>query len=406
MNWTKQFARRTAHMKRTAVREILKLTAQPDMISFAGGLPAPELFPVAEIERASASVLRTIGSRSLQYGETEGVGELRDWIACGFGRPGAQVERNNVVIVSGGQQGLDLLGRVLLDEGDRVVVENPTYLALLSAWRPSGAEFLPVAADHDGMRVDELEPLFRQGPKALYALPNFQNPQGTTLSAERRVKLVELARAHGVGLVEDDPYGELRYDGEPLPHLFHLDAGHGPTDKLAGNVVFVGTFSKVLVPGLRLGWVIGPEELIDKVVQAKQAADLHTSTFNQYLVLTLLREGLLEKRLPQLRAAYRARRDAMLAGLERHFPPEVKWTRPAGGMFLMVTLPNELNAMTLLQDALQHKVAFVPGEEFHLHGAGRNTFRLNFSNSPPALIEEGIVRLGSLLKKTLAGRLH
>ena len=420
MNWQHRFAGRTHQMKRTAVRELLKLTAQPGMISFAGGLPAPELFPIDQVKHAAEAVLSRIGQQALQYGETEGVAELRDWIAAQFSHSQFRLTRANVGIVSGGQQALDLIGRVLLDEQDKVVVENPTYLALLSAWRPLGVQFLPVQSDANGMRVDELESLLQERPKLIYTLPNFQNPQGTTLDLERRVKLVELSRQHDVGLVEDNPYGELRYSGDPLPHLIDLDVQAGcsgtresfadggtvrtetprflPCD---GNVIYVGTFSKVLMPGLRVGWVIAAEPVIEKMVQAKQAADLHTSTLNQYIALELLRNGVLEQQIPLLRQAYRVRRDAMLVALQKHFPADVTWTRPDGGMFLMVTLPMELSAAEVLQASIPHNVAFVPGEDFHLNGAGQNTFRLNFSNARPDLIDEGIKRLGNVLKRLI-----
>ncbi len=382
-------------MKRSAVRELLKLTAQPGMISFAGGLPAPELFPVEAVRRAADAALALRGGSALQYGETEGLAELRDWIAARFSRTDAPLDRSRVAIVSGAQQGLDLLGRVLLDPGDAVVVENPTYLALLSAWRPLGARFLPVPSDARGMRVDELESLLRQRPKLIYVTPTFQNPQGTTLTLERRVRLVELAHRYDVALIEDDPYGELRYEGESLPSLFDLAGRARGHD---GSVIHVGTFSKTLAPGLRVGWALAAPEVIDQLTLAKQAADLHTSTLNQGMVLELLREGALAGHLPRLRDAYRQRRDAMLAALEAHLPPSVRWTRPEGGMFLLVTLPLGWSGAELLKQALARNVAFVPGEDFHLDGAGRNTFRLNFSNATPERIEEGVKRLGEALR--------
>jgi 2-aminoadipate transaminase len=405
MDWSSTFARRTALMRRSAVREILKLTAQPDMISFAGGLPAPDLFPLPEVREAVATVLATRGQQALQYGETEGVAELRDAIAQRFSRPAFRVRRDNVAIVSGGQQGLDLIGRILIDEGDTVVVENPTYLALLSAWRPLGAHFEAVGSDADGMQVEALEELLRKKPKLIYATPTFQNPQGTTLSASRRRKLAALLRHHGVGLLEDNAYGELRYSGEHLPHVFELDAAHGgqgADGALDSRVIYVGTFSKVLMPGLRVGWVIADAQVIDKLVQAKQAADLHTATLNQHLVLQLIESGLLERHMESLCAAYRTRRDLMLTAIARHFPHEARWTRPDGGMFLMVTMPPDFDAVAVLKQALVHKVAYVPGEEFFVGGAGRNTFRLNFSNARPEQIEHGIERLGCVLKDSLS----
>lgn len=400
MDWTTQFADRTALSRRSAVRELLKLTAQPDMISFAGGLPAPELFPIEAVKAAASEVLSEVGQQALQYGETEGVAALRDELAAQFSRAHFTVRRENVAIVSGAQQGLDLLGRVLLNDGDAVIVENPTYLALLGAWRPLGVRFVPVPSDADGMDVSALEPLLRERPKLIYTIPTFQNPQGTTLSLARRHKLAELLSRYPVGMLEDNPYGELRYSGDVLPHLFELTARNDVTGRLSGPVIYSGTFSKVLAPGMRVGWIVADEAVIDKVVMLKQAADLHTSTLNQYIVLALLREGVVEQQLPKLRSAYRERRDLMLAAIEQHFPTGVTWTRPDGGLFLMVTLPARLDATTVLKDALAEHVAFVPGEEFHLQG-GRNTFRLNFSNARPERIALGIERLGAVLRRAL-----
>ena len=375
MNWPNLFAQRTRHMKRSAIRELLRCTARPEMISFAGGLPGSDLFPVDEVREATAKVLKEHPVTALQYGETEGVAALRDWLANQFSRPGFQLGRQNVLIVSGAQQGLDALGRVLLNEGDVVAVENPTYLALLSAWRPLMPRFVT--------------PMDSEGAKVIYVIPNFQNPQGTSLDAAERKKLIEHARTSGAAVVEDDPYRELSYDGDLPPTMIELDGGQ--------NVVYTSTFSKVIAPGLRVGWVIGHEALIEKLVQAKQGMDLHTSTFNQLLVLELLRRGIWEKQIPRLRGAYRERRDAMLQALEKHFPKDVHWTRPAGGMFLMVHLPPRLSAAELLPACLEKNVAFVPGEEFYLNGAGKNTLRLSFSNASPERIAEGIRRLASLI---------
>src|SRR5581483_2209316 len=285
MNWNTIFAKRTRWMRRNAMRELLKVTLQPEVISFAGGLPAAELFPMQRVREAVKQVLDTVGPQALQYGQTEGVGGLRDWIARQF-----RVQRENVLITSGAQQALDLIGRVLLNEGDRVIVENPTYLALLSAWRPLGVEFLPAPSDTDGMRVDGLEPLWPRQPKCIYLTPNFQNPQGTTLTLARRERLIELARKHGMAVVEDNPYGELRYSGASLPHLFEID----------GNVVIhTGSFSKVLMPGLRVGWVVAAQEVIDKLGQARQGADLPTTTLNRHFALELATTGGLEEFVPR-----------------------------------------------------------------------------------------------------------
>jgi 2-aminoadipate transaminase len=397
MNWEQMYAKRTHRMKRSAIRELLKVIRRPEVISFAGGLPAAELFPIPQVKEAVNAVLDRLGGKSLQYGETEGVPELREWIAREFSRNGTQVSVENVLITTGAQQALDLVGRVLLDEGDRAVVESPTYLALLSAWRPYAGGFLAVPSDDDGMRVDALPELLKKRPKLIYVTPNFQNPQGTTLTVERREKLVNLLQEYGVALLEDNPYGELRYEGKPLPHLLEIEGRQGQSSGFPDHVIYSGTFSKVLMPGLRVGWVIASRELIDKLGMAKQAADLHTSTICQHAALELLRRGFLEEFVPVLCENYGQRRDAMLAALEKHFGSNAKWTRPDGGMFLLVTLPSKCDTTEMLSRALEQNVAYVPGEEFHLNGDGRNTMRLNFSNARPEQIEEGIRRLAMVI---------
>lgn len=401
MNILPRFATRTSEMRRSTIRETLKVIARPGMISFAGGIPASELFPVAEIAAATAAVLKQRGEQALQYGQTEGVPELRDWIAARHSRPQFQVRRENVMIVTGSQQALDLIGRVFLDEDDQVLVENPTYLAALTAWRPLRPKFVPMPSDLDGTCVEEIGPLLKHNPKLLYSIPNFQNPQGTTLSLPRRKRLIQLLHETQTVLIEDNPYGELRYSGEALPHLLELDAHNAVNGELHTRVLYLGTFSKVLAPGFRVGWVIAPTEIIDKLVQAKQATDLHTSTFCQFVILELLEHGVLEQQIPRLCTDYSRRRDAMLAAMAEHFPEDITWTRPDGGMFLFVTLPNYMDAARLLKRAIECNVAFIPGEDFHVDGRGQNTLRLNFSNATPPRIAEGIARLGSLLKEEL-----
>jgi 2-aminoadipate transaminase len=387
MNWDQCFAQRTALMRRSAIRELMKATAREDVISFAGGLPAAELFPIPRVKSALMAVLDEFNGQALQYSATEGLPELRDWLARRYSNRGIRVQRENVLITTGGQQALDLIGRILLDSGDRVIVENPTYLALLSAWHPTGAEFLPVGCDADGMRMDELEFLAQRKPKVIYCVPNFQNPQGTTLSLARRKRLVELAQEQSIAIVEDDPYGELRYSDEALPNIADY----------FNQVIHVGTFSKVLMPGLRVGWVIAPEAVIEKLTQAKQSADLHTSTLNQHLALELAGKGFLETFLPVLRQNYGERRNAMLDALAKYFPKSATWTRPEGGMFLLVTLPRHINTSELLPAALEQGVAYVPGEEFHLNGEGKNTLRLSFANAGRERIETGIKTLSRLM---------
>jgi 2-aminoadipate transaminase len=403
MNWDSLFAARTQQMKRSTVREILKLTARPEVISFAGGLPAPELFPIERIKQATDTVLSERGREVLQYSTSEGMPELRELIAERMSSGSFTVSPDNVLITSGSQQAVDMIARILLDEGDHVVVENPTYVGMMTSWRPFNLEFSAVPTDQDGMIVDQLEPLLAAQPKLMYAIPTFQNPQGTTLTLERRHKLAELLAKYQIPLVEDDPYGELRYSGDPLPSLLQLEAEARGSNTVDGSVMYCGTFSKVLTPGLRIGWVIAALPVIDKLVQVKQATDLHTSTFNQFVSYEVARDAsFLNEHIVQLRNVYRERRDLMLATMEEHFPDGITWTHPEGGLFLMVTLPEALNARDVLQQALAHDVAFVPCDDFFIGDTGRNTFRLNFSNARPERIVEGIKRLGSVLKEIVA----
>ncbi len=383
-------------MKPSSIRQLLKLAGRPGMVSLAGGLPAAELFPIAELEAATQAVLQKHGPRALQYGETEGLAALRDWLAAIYWKSGAALKRENVLITTGAQQGLDLLGRVLLEDGDKVIVENPTYLAAISAWRPLGVEFLTVPTDDDGMRVDGVEALLAQKPKVLYTTPNFQNPTGTTLPLDRREKLVELTRAANLPIIEDDPYGDLYYDDAPPESLFQL-ARRGGAE---AHVATLGTISKILAPSLRVGWVVASEELIDKLALAKQAADLQSSTFNQYIVMEMAQRGFLNG-IPKLRDVYRVRRDAMLVALAEHFPKEAHWTKPTGGLFVWVTLPKQISAMELLPKAVEHNVTFVPGEDFHCDGSGKNTMRLNFSNASVENIRTAIERLGQVIRAAL-----
>ena len=398
MQWDEKFAARTQYMKRSTIREILKLTAQPDVISFAGGLPAPELFPIQRVQEATDMILAERGQESLQYSTSEGMPELRDLIAKRLSDDYLIVKPENIVIVTGSQQALDLIGRVMLDEGDPIIAENPTYLGTLMAWKHYNLRYLPISTDDNGMIVSELEPLLQQQPKMIYAIPNFQNPQGVTMSTERRRALVKLLADYQMPLLEDNPYGELRYSGEAPPSLLSLDAQNLGKRELDGHVMYAGTFSKVLTPGLRVGWVAAPEPLIDKIVQAKQAADLHTSTLAQFITYEVARDGFIDHNLVQLKAVYRERRDVMLNAMAEHFPEGITWSKPDGGLFLMVTLPEGMDATDLLQEAIEHKVAFVPGADFHIDGSGQNTFRLNYSNAKPERIVEGIRRLGALLQ--------
>jgi len=397
--WDNRYAQRTQRMGSSAIRELLKLTEQPDIISFGGGMPAPEVFPTEEFSAACERVLREHGGQALQYGATEGYLPLRELIARHAARFGIDVSPDNILITSGSQQALDLLGKILINPGDRILVESPTYLGALQAWNAYGAEYVTVPMDENGMVTDALEEALRSGPKFIYVLPNFQNPTGVTLSLERRQKLIELADQYGVPIIEDDPYGQLRYEGEHLPSVVVLDGQYRDNCSVCyrGNVIYLSTFSKILAPGLRLAWVVAPPEVIRKLVQAKQGADLHTATFNQLVAFEVSRGGFLDRHVELIRRVYTERRDVMLGAMDAYFPPGVDWTHPEGGLFLWGTLPEFLNSAEVLKDAIEQKVAFVPGASFYPCGGGQNTMRINFSNATPEKIREGMSRLGRVL---------
>jgi 2-aminoadipate transaminase len=400
--WDHRYAQRTQRMKSSAIRELLKMTEQADLISFAGGLPAPDVFPVHEFKEACNNVLDHSSTLALQYGATEGVGPLREMITRHTQRYSIQVSPENVMITSGSQQALDLIGRIFINRGDRILVESPTYLGALQAWNAYGAEYIAIPSDENGMITDELEKSLRCGPKFIYVLPNFQNPTGATMSLDRRKKLVELADRYGVPIIEDDPYGQLRFEGEHLPAVEVLDSRiRAANGWYSGTVIYLSTFSKLLAPGLRLAWVIAPPEVISKLVQAKQGADLHTSTFNQMLAYEVAHKGFLDKHVVTIRQVYLERRNVMLDALTEHMPDGVRWTHPQGGLFLWATLPEDIDTTDLLAEAIKEKVAFVPGGSFHPCGGGTNTMRLNFSYSKPDQINEGIARLGRVIKNRL-----
>jgi len=401
MQWDSYFAKRTELTTRSTIRELLKYTIQPEVISFAGGLPAPELFPVERIRQATNTVLTQHGPEALQYSTTEGMPELRSFLAQRLSSETLSVKPENILMCTGSQQALDLIARLFLNEHDRVILENPTYLGMLQTLNPYDLTYLPVTTDDDGMRIEALPELLRQQPKLMYVVPTYQNPQGTTLTKQRRLDLIHMLEPYPVPLVEDNPYSELCYTGEIEPSLMELDAQSLGIRELNGRVIYTSTFSKILSPGLRVGWIAAPLPVIDKLVAVKQSTDLHTSTFVQYIINEVVRDGFLESHIAQLRTTYRQRRDIMLAAMEHYFPQEVSWSHPAGGLFLMVYLPQYIDAQELLQEALAYKVAFVPGVDFHVGNSGHNTFRLNFSHESPPMIEEGMKRLGQLLKNAI-----
>jgi 2-aminoadipate transaminase len=400
VQWDRLYAERAERMRVSDIREILKVTAQPDIISLAGGLPAPELFPIDEYRRAFEWVLESDGAQALQYGPSEGYGPLRAFVAVHLAKIGIRCTAEDVLITNGSQQALDLIGKIFLDPGDAVLCEKPTYLGALQAFNQYQATYVVVPMDDEGMRVDEVERELAHDAagarriKLIYALPNFQNPTGRTMSGERRPRLVELASQYGVPIVEDDPYGELRYEGEALPSLKSLD-----TDD---SVIYLGTFSKILAPGFRLGWVVAGPDALEGILHAKQPSDLHTGVAPQMATYYVARDGFVDQHVQRIKDFYRERRNVMLESLAAEFPPAAHFTRPAGGLFVWAELPPHIDTRELLLDAVQNKVAFVPGQGFHPDHSGRNTMRLNFSNVPPDMLREGIRRLGQAVHARLA----
>jgi len=401
--WNHRYAQRTQRMTSSVIRELLKLTALPDIISFAGGLPGPDLFPVDEMREATEIVLETRGRVALQYSTTEGFPPLREMIVRHMARYGIVVDIDNVLITSGSQQALDLIGKILINTGDKILTENPTYLGALQAFTMYGADFVTVPTDDDGLMTGKLEEALRCGPKFMYVLPNFQNPSGVTLSLERRKQLIRTADHYGIPIIEDDPYGQLRYEGDHIKPLVVIDAECLECDhngKYTGNVIYLSTFSKTLAPGLRLGWIVAPKEVINRLVQAKQGTDLQSSTFDQMVAFEVGNGGFIDRHVHRIRDVYGHRRNVMLQALDKAFPDSslgVRWTRPLGGLFLWMTLPEWMDAAELLKEAIKEKVAFVPGFAFYPGADVHNTMRLNFSYGRDDQIEEGIARLGRVI---------
>ena len=388
-----RISKRAQGLTSSAIREILKVTERPEVISFAGGLPSPATFPIERIRWACTKVLDEAPQASLQYGPTEGYTPLREWVAARLSRNGASIRPSQVLITTGSQQGLDLLGKVLIDEGSKVLVETPSYLGALQAFSLFQPAFSSMPADEQGIVTDALTPELLAGARFMYCLPNFQNPTGRRMPLERRKALLEKAIAAGVPVVEDDPYGALSYSGEELPSLLSLAPEH---------VIYMGSFSKVLVPGLRLGYVVAPEELLGKLVQAKQASDLHTPSFTQRIVYEAVQDGFLDQHIPEIRTLYAHQCELMLAALERYFPAEARWTRPDGGMFIWVTLPEGVDSAALLAKSIEQNVAFVPGAPFYGTDPQSNTLRLSFVTVPADKIEAGMKTLGALVTAEIA----
>jgi len=397
IDWEVRMAARTQRMQSSVIRELLKWTMQPDVISFAGGLPAPEFFPIREVEEACHQILQHEGQMALQYSPTEGYLPLKEYLAETLSKYGILVEPENILLVHGSQQGLDLIGKLFVDSGTCVVTCRPTYVGALQAWNAYEAQYCTVPMDDDGMRVELLPEILKkapQQPRFIYVLPNFQNPAGTTLSLQRREMLTQIAREHDLVIVEDDPYGELRYEGEDITPIFRL---------APERTLYLSTFSKTLAPGLRLAWVVAPKPIIARMVQAKQGADLHTGTFIQMLANDICQRGILRQHVKRLRKVYRVRRDVMLDALTEHMPEGVSWTRPLGGLFLWLRASEKIDTREFLKKAAAKKVAYVPGYGFYPNeDGGHHSMRLNFSNACEEMINEGIYRLGKTMKEELA----
>ncbi|NDI87302.1 aminotransferase-like domain-containing protein [Undibacterium crateris] len=386
-----KFSVRAEQLQSSAIREILKVTMRPEVISFAGGLPSPATFPVERMKAAFDKVLTEQGKMALQYGPTDGYAPLREFLAKSLSTPTSTILPEQIMMVSGSQQALDLIGKVLVDEGSKVLVETPSYLGALQAFSVYQPQFESVDTDEHGLIPASVAEK-GQGAKLMYALPNFQNPTGRTLSVERRYELVETCARMGIPLIEDNPYGDLCYSGDPLPKMLNMNPD---------GVIYMGSFSKVLTPGIRLGYIVAPVPLIRKLEQAKQASDLHTAQLTQMVVYEVIKDGFLDEHIPTIRALYSRQCDVMLEAMSQHFPASVSWTRPEGGMFIWVTLPAHMDSKQLLDEAIAQNVAFVPGGPFYANEAEKNTLRLSFVTVSPERIHEGIEKLGKLIKAKL-----
>ncbi|BES63610.1 PLP-dependent aminotransferase family protein [Gottschalkiaceae bacterium SANA] len=391
-----KFASRMDRIKASEIRELLKLTQRPEIISFAGGLPAPELFPIKAMQKALNDTMEKQGAQALQYGPTEGYDPLRKQIVELMKSTEIEAKYEDILVTNGSQQGLDFSGRVFLNEGDYVITESPSYLGALSAFKAYECNFLDVETDDDGMKMDKLEATIKahgDRVKMIYVIPDFQNPSGKTWSLERRKQLLEIAKKYDLPIVEDNPYGMLRFEGKILPSIYSMD-----TD---GRVIFLGTFSKILIPGFRLGWVCASPEILQKFILCKQGADLQAGTINQIAASNLMDEFDIYEHVENLKVVYKKRRDAMLAAMDTYFPEGVTYTRPAGGLFTWVVVPETIDTKALGMKAIENLVAFVPGGSFFPNGGNERCMRMNYSMMNEEKIEEGIKRLGELIKNEL-----
>lgn len=389
------FAKRMQRMESKEMREILEMAAVPGLISFAGGLPAPELFPIEALKASAMEVMDQLGRSALQYNDPVGYDPLREWIAERMGKVGIHASKKDVLVTSGSQQGIDFAGKVFLDEGDVVLCESPSYLGAINALGAYECEFLEVPTDEDGMVCGELEKIIAGNDriKLVYVIPDFQNPTGKSWSVERRKAFMKVVEKYNLIVLEDNPYGELRYEGTVPPSLKSMDTGD--------RVVYLGTFSKILSPGIRIGWVSAGEEIMDKFIKVKQRSDVHTNSVSQMEVAHFLTHNDIDAHIEKLKELYGKRRDLMLMAIKEHFPKEVKITYPEGGLFLWAILPEGIDTKVMLKKAVQRNVGYVPGGAFFPNGGNRNTLRLNFSNMKEDKILEGIKILGGIVKEEI-----
>ena len=395
----KIFSASAQNMKRSAIREILKLTQRPEIISFGGGLPAPESFPIEQLKEITTEILDNDGPGALQYSATEGVPELRQILVDRYQKQGLNVELQNLVITTSSQQGLDLLSKIFINRGDKVICGLPSYLGGLGAFNTYGAEMIGIKFDKNGMRSDileeKLEELKVKGekPKFIYIIPDFQNPAGITMPEFRRLEIIALAKKYDVLIVEDSPYREVRFEGKHQRTIYELDN--------SGHVILLGTFSKIFVPGFRIGWAVAHEAIIDKIVIAKQSTDLCTPTLNQKIAHKYIEKGYFDVNLKKIISQYHEKRDNMLKAFREFMPEGVSWTEPEGGLFLFMTLPEHMDAEVLFKKAIEKNVAFVLGSVFHCDGSGKNTMRINFSYMPMDKTTEGVKRLAKAIKEMI-----
>jgi len=393
------FSKLAKQSKASSIREILKIIQSSDVISLAGGMPDPITFPVEEIKEICTQILTKDSARALQYSSTEGLLKLRKFLFQWLNMDGKKYTTDNIIITSGSQQGLDLVSKALFDPGDIVIVELPSYLAALNVFRSYGAEMIGIPMDNEGMQMksleDTLEKITSKGKKVkfIYTISNFQNPAGITMSLARRKKILEIAQKYDFFILEDNPYDKIRFEGEPIPSIFSFDQ--------EGRVINLGTFSKILCPGLRLAWVSGNEEVIEKIAILKQATDLCTTMFNQLIASEYCDQGYIDKNIEANISIYKDKRDIMLQSLEKYFPEETSWTKPNGGFFVFVTLPEYIDTDEMFSDAIKEKVAYVSGSSFYADGKGKNTMRLSFCYPSKEDIEEGIKRLAKVISNQI-----